>query len=1176
MNERAIFIGAMERHDSADRSAYLTEACGSDTALRAQVEALLQENEQLGSFLESPASEIALLKLSADARAGCPIVRPLSAGDSAGGEYRILREIGRGGMGIVYEAEQVSLGRHVALKVLPAHSLLDPQRLQRFQCEAKAAARLHHTNIVPIYGVGEQAGLHYIAMQFIAGQSLDNVVHALRRRHELEAPQRYPLRKAAASVTTPAAREAPDDTLPEAGPASKTPLGRPKSLLPIGLMDSGRAYCQEVARIGLHAAEALEYAGQQGVLHRDIKPANLMLDETGQVWVMDFGLAKLTDGDDLTHSGELLGTLRYMAPERFQGRFDATSDVYSLGLTLYEVLTLRSAYDEADRGQLIARVLSVDPPRPRRINAAIPPDLETIVLKAIAREPQSRYATAGELAEDLRRFLADRPIHARRVSTAEYSWRWCRRNPAWAALMASIVVLGMAIVVISSISALWLGERATQAETAVHKAQEQLWVSKRGQARAVRMSRLQGQRIESLHAIADAMQLPVPPGHTLAELRTEAIAALALQDIEVEPTWPGGLTPGIVAVAVDRNLKYCARLAEDGAVTVFRVGDNHEVAGWHVPAPQPRRTSVASLRFSQDGRYVCIWNSDLRQLSVRRWGSAEPVLNYQFNDAGYGDAVCFAPDNTRLIYVASPDARISVVDLATGRARQLPPIDMRRPVIQCAPDSRRIAIAGVRGGEMKVEIRDLATGSKQTSFAIPAADNVALEWCPDGKTIATASDDQTSDDQAGIEHNIRLWNLPNGELLRTLHGHKNWGIRCSFDVSGARLLSNDWSHVLRLWETSSGKQLFSLPMAGNNLLQVSPDERLVAMPVADATTLELLRLHGNSEYRSLFSDLTRFGNVVVHPAGRLAALGSEGAVLLFDLATGRALGKLPTTDRPLRWNSAGALLTFGGSGLLSWPVQIDAKKPECYRLGPPQRLWTGGLKWAQWGVSDDARTVAIPNLDQGAVLIHRDSPPRITRLAQQDVRHCSVSPNGQWVATGSHNNNDGYGARIWEAASGRLVMKLPVSNQCRPTFSPYGRWLLTNAGGCRLWRVGTWTEGPKIGGPWGCFSPDGRLLAVEEDVPGGVRLVETETGLEVARLESPEQSRLSPQCFSPDGTRLIAWGQDTGSLHVWDLLLLRQELAQLGLDWKAPPYSPAQRIAPALPLQVEVVPGVSP
>ena len=171
------------------------------------------------------------------------------------------------------------------------------------------------------------------------------------------------------------------------------------------------------------------------------------------------------------------------------------------------------------------------------------------------------------------------------------------------------------------------------------------------------------------------------------------------------------------------------------------------------------------LRFSQDGRYVWARNADRRQLSIRPGAAPEPVLSYQFNDAGYDDAICFAADNTRLIYVASPDSRICVVDMATGQARYLPPIDMQRPVIQCARDSRRIAIAGVRGGELKVEIRDLATGSVQASFAIPAVNRVALEWCPDGKTLATASDDQ-----AGIDHNIRLWSLAE----RRVASHASW------------------------------------------------------------------------------------------------------------------------------------------------------------------------------------------------------------------------------------------------------------------------------------------------------------------------------------------------------------------------------------------------------------------
>ncbi len=1097
MNERTIFVGALERQNPADRLAYLAEACGGDAALRAQVETLLRENEQLGSFLESPASQLALLKGSAEPSPGCPIVREL-------GEYRILREIGRGGMGIVYEAEQVSLGRHVALKVLPAHSLLDPKRLERFQREAKAVARLHHTNIVPIYGVGEHAGLHYIAMQFIAGQSLDRILYALQKQQELDAPD-----KASAAKST--AYAALDNTLPAAAPGSETGVGSPRPSLQSGLQGSGRAYYQAVARIGLHVAEALDYAARQGVLHRDIKPANLMLDETGQVWVMDFGLAKLTDSGDLTHSGELVGTLRYMAPERFQDRFDATSDVYSLGLTLYELLTLRTAYDEADRGRLISRVLSGDLPRPRRLQGAIPRDLETIVLKAIAREPQRRYATAGELAEDLRRFLADRPIHARRISAPERLWRWCRRNPAWAALITSVVVLGLALVVISSLSALWLGKRATQAEIAEHKAKEQLWVSKRAQARAMRMSRRPGQRIESLQAIKDAMRLPVPPGHSLAELRTEAIAALALPDIEVERTWQGGLTPGIVGVAVDRNLKYYARLAEDGTVTISRVSDGQEVAHWREDFSEHWRAEQNRLGFSQDGRYLFVWHGNLRQLAVRRWGGAAPVLCYQSprNEAALGNAICFTTDSTRLAYVV-PDDGVAIVDLASGQASYLPPTGMQRPIIQCAPDGRRIAMAGFRADGITVEIRDLATWSVQMSFPHPKVSWLALQWHPDGNVLATTNDD----------FRIRLWDLPNGELIRTFDGDKTGGLHCSFDSTGGRLLSNSWGAILRLWEPSSGRQLLSLRAAGYDLLQVSPDGHLAAMPVEDAATLQLLRLHGNQEYRSLASDLTKIGNVVVHPMGRLVAVGKEGPLMLIDLATGRTVGKLPTADRPLRWDSDGTLLTFGESGLLRWPVQIDPEKPECYRLGPPRLLLGGGPRWAQWGVSDDTRIIGMPRGDEGTDLIQRGSAPRSKRLPQEDVRHCSVSPNGQWVATGSHNSTDGFGARIWEAASGKLVMKLPVPKQCKPTFSPDGRWLMTNAGGCRLWRVGPWAEGPKIGGPGGCFSPDGRLVAVEDTV-GAIRLVETETGTEivsprVTRAIAPFAAMLQSRRHAPD------------------------------------------------------------
>jgi len=315
------------------------------------------------------------------------------------GDFRIVRELGRGGMGIVYEAEQVSLGRRVALKVLPAGALLTPGQVERFRREARAAAKLHHTNIVPVFGVGEQDGLHYYAMQLIPGRGLDEIL---------------------------AAGEAPWDP-------------------------------RDAARVARQAAEALDHAHSRGTLHRDIKPANLLLDESGTVWVGDFGLAKaLTEEDGLTGTGDLVGTVRYMAPERFEGCCDGRSDLYGLGLTLYEALTGRPVFEGTDGLSLVRRVREETPPAPRKLVPEIPRDLETIVLKAIARDPAHRYATAGDLAEDLQRFLEDRPIRARRVGPIGRTTRWCRRNRA----LAAVGALAMVALVLAA-AAGWLGYLAT-------------------------------------------------------------------------------------------------------------------------------------------------------------------------------------------------------------------------------------------------------------------------------------------------------------------------------------------------------------------------------------------------------------------------------------------------------------------------------------------------------------------------------------------------------------------------------------------------------------------------------------------------------------------------------------------------------------------------------------------
>ncbi len=399
------------------------------------------------------------------------------------GDYRILGQIGRGGMGVVYEAEQISLGRRVALKVLPRHVAADRTTLERFRREARAAARLHHTNIVPVYEVGQDGDTRFYAMQFIQGQSLDGVIAELRDlrirsqsratgedkeksssqtrtlaasvAHSILAggflpegddratsaivgeqtePERTSATLALAKAVAVDAAPTQAGTLAEFAPdSSSTPTPLSQAVLPGGTQlsvaeMSHRVFHRSVAHIGRQAASALVHAHARGVIHRDIKPSNLLLDTDGVVWVTDFGLAKAED-DGLTQTGDVLGTIRYMAPERFLGQADARSDVYALGLTLYELLLLRPAFDSPNRLALIEQVRSVDPPRPRSIDPRIPLDLETIVLKAVEKDAKARYASADAMSEDLRRFLADEPIQARQVSTTERYWRWARRTP---------------------------------------------------------------------------------------------------------------------------------------------------------------------------------------------------------------------------------------------------------------------------------------------------------------------------------------------------------------------------------------------------------------------------------------------------------------------------------------------------------------------------------------------------------------------------------------------------------------------------------------------------------------------------------------------------------------------------------------------------------------------------
>ncbi len=399
------------------------------------------------------------------------------------GDYRILREVGRGGMGIVYEADQVSLGRHVALKVLPRKVLLDATQKRRFEREAKAAAKLHHTNIVPVFGVGEHEGLPYYVMQFIQGLGLDDVLDELRRLQDksnvpsVNAPRcaaRPDVSAAdlahslmtgtveyrAGSVGSPSESQGADAPRSEENVSATGNFSDSFALssstlkLPSGGGKAKKAtYWQSVAQMGAQVADALEYAHKQGIQHRDIKPSNLLLDTRGTVWVTDFGLARADNEAHLTQTGDIVGTLRYLPPEAFEGRADKRGDIYSLGLTLYEMLARKPAFEDRDRHRLIKRVTTEEPARLNKLNRTIPRDLVTIVHKAIDREPSRRYQSAAELTADLQRFLDDEPIQARRISNGERLARWCRHHPGVATLTTALVLLLVGVTVASLFAA---------------------------------------------------------------------------------------------------------------------------------------------------------------------------------------------------------------------------------------------------------------------------------------------------------------------------------------------------------------------------------------------------------------------------------------------------------------------------------------------------------------------------------------------------------------------------------------------------------------------------------------------------------------------------------------------------------------------------------------------------